>query len=90
MTNSPEFLNAAKVVVNLLSSPSNDELSNLYGLYKQAIVGINTTEKPSFINYKAYQKWLSWTSFNELTTRQAEIKYITLVNMLIQKYGLKQ
>ncbi len=74
MTNSPEFFNATKVVINLLSSPSDDELSDLYGLYKQAIVGINMTEKPSFINYKAYRKWLSWTSFNVLSTRPAVMR----------------
>lgn len=90
MSNSPEFINAANVIINLLSKPSTDELSDLYGLYKMATIGDNMTEKPSFINYTANQKWQIWSSFNGLTKRQAEIKYITLVNTLIQKYGLKK
>ena len=33
MSNSPEFINASNVIVNLLSKPCTDELSDLYGLY---------------------------------------------------------
>ena len=86
--NSIEFINATKVVEKLATKPDNSELCDLYGLYKQAIIGNNTTEKPSFINYTANQKWLAWYNFTDVTTREAEIKYITLVNTLIKKYGL--
>lgn len=40
-----QFTTAAEEVQKLSTKPSNDELLELYGLYKQAIVGDNETCK---------------------------------------------
>ncbi|RCH91235.1 hypothetical protein CU097_013079, partial [Rhizopus azygosporus] len=45
---SDKFNTAAEEVKKLSKSPSNDELLELYGLFKQATVGDNTTSKPTF------------------------------------------
>jgi acyl-CoA-binding protein len=46
MVNSKEFLQAANIVKILSKTPTNDELGLLYGYYKQAMCGDNTSSKP--------------------------------------------
>ena len=88
MVNSKEFINASIVVKKLKESPSDDELLDLYSYYKQAIVGDNNTKKPNFLDFKGTKKWNIWNSRKNLTQHESEVKYITLVNNLIQKYGI--
>ena len=85
MTNSPEFLNACKLVQTLPSKPSDDVLCCLYGLYKQATCGNNTSEKPSFLYYKALAKWNAWESVKNKSIYEAEVGYILLVSDLLSK-----
>lgn len=56
-----DFETAAIKVKTLKGSPSNDELLELYGLYKQATVGDNTSSKP-WIDLKGRAKWDAWES----------------------------
>lgn len=88
MPNSKEFLIAAKTVKQLTKSPSNEELQVLYGLYKQSTVGDINVEKPGFLNFREVKKWESWDSYKGLSQFDAEVKYISWVNELIQKYGI--
>jgi len=88
MTNSNEFLTAAEYVKKLKTTPTTDELSVLYGLYKQATVGDINTPKPGFFSFKESKKWESWNQYKGLSTYDSEIKYITMVNNMIQKYGV--
>ena len=46
------FEEAAERVKQLKTSPNNDELLALYGLYKQATVGDNKTQKPGILDQK--------------------------------------
>jgi diazepam-binding inhibitor (GABA receptor modulator, acyl-CoA-binding protein) len=82
-----EFNNAIESVKKLQNTPSSEELLKLYGLYKQANFGENTTDKPSMFNYRTFKKWLSWTAVSELTKDQAKGEYIKLVNYLIELEG---
>jgi len=84
MENSSQFINATLVVKKLKSTPNNEQLCSLYGLYKQATIGNNTTTKPSMFDLKANSKWNAWMSYKDLSTYDAEVKYITLVNQLIK------
>ena len=79
-----EFNKATETVKKLQNIPTSDELLQLYGLYKQANLGKNTTDKPSMFNYRALKKWLSWTAVSELTKDQAKQEYINLVNYLVE------
>jgi diazepam-binding inhibitor (GABA receptor modulating acyl-CoA-binding protein) len=36
---------------------SDNELLEVYGLYKQATVGDNTTSKPGMLDFKGKAKW---------------------------------
>uniref|UniRef100_A0A915CY46 ACB domain-containing protein n=1 Tax=Ditylenchus dipsaci TaxID=166011 RepID=A0A915CY46_9BILA len=46
------FEEAAEQVKKLKKTPSNDELLELYALYKQATVGDNNTDKPGMLDMK--------------------------------------
>ncbi|CEI87933.1 Putative Diazepam-binding inhibitor (GABA receptor modulator, acyl-CoA-binding protein) [Rhizopus microsporus] len=64
---SDKFNTAAEEVKKLSKSPSNDELLELYGLFKQATVGDNTTSKPTF-DLKGRYKWDAWTKLKGKST----------------------
>lgn len=88
MSNSKEFLKAAEQVNKLSSTPSNDELLTLYGLYKQATMGDVTTERPGFFSFREQKKWDAWDSFKGSDKKTSENNYINLVGALTKKYGL--
>ncbi len=83
MSNSSQFLQAAEAVKDLSTTPNNNILSILYGLYKQATVGDNNTPKPSLLDLKGNTKWNSWNNYKGYSKYQAEVEYIKLVNKLI-------
>jgi diazepam-binding inhibitor (GABA receptor modulating acyl-CoA-binding protein) len=86
MTNEDTFfLQATKDVNELSSKPDNDTLLKLYGYYKQATLGNNTTEKPSFLDFKGNAKWNAWTKRNSMSKLTAKVKYIKLVKQLQEK-----
>ncbi len=87
-TNSEEFLIAANIVMKLASRPTDDEGIELYSLYKQAKFGDNNNEKPAFYEYINVRKWEGWRKYKGMEQYDAEVEYITLVNDLIQKYGV--
>ncbi|KAL7029029.1 hypothetical protein ACKWTF_006069 [Chironomus riparius] len=55
-----DFDTAAEKVKNLKSKPSDQDLLELYGLFKQATVGDNNTEKPGMLDFKGKAKWEAW------------------------------
>ena len=83
MSNSTQFLQAAEAVNQLSTKPDNTTLGKLYGLYKQATVGDNNTNKPGILDVKGNAKWNSWNNYKGYSKYQAEIEYIKLVNKLI-------
>ena len=54
-----QFQNAAQQVKNLSQKPSNEELLNLYGLFKQSTIGNNNTPKPGLFDLKGKAKSLN-------------------------------
>jgi diazepam-binding inhibitor (GABA receptor modulating acyl-CoA-binding protein) len=88
MANSEQFLNASKTVTKLLTKPSNEEMGELYGLYKQATCGNNTQSKPSMFNIEGNFKWEAWMKCKDMDVYNSEVKYITIVNSLIKKYKI--
>ncbi|XP_077455304.1 peroxisomal carnitine O-octanoyltransferase-like isoform X3 [Stigmatopora argus] len=62
MTSVAEFEKAAEDVKTLTTRPSDQELLDLYGLYKQATVGEINTERPGLFDMKGKAKWDAWNS----------------------------
>ncbi|KAG2223632.1 hypothetical protein INT45_009991 [Circinella minor] len=82
---SAEFTTAAEEVKNLTSKPSDDALLKLYGLFKQATVGDNTTSKPGMFDMKGKYKWQAWEDLKGKSQADAEKEYIAFVEELKSK-----
>ena len=80
-----EFKKAQDDVRTLTSKPTNEELLLLYGLYKQATLGNNTSSAP-FLNPKATAKWGAWTEQHDRNPKVCMRDYINLVHSLIILY----
>ncbi|KAK9889588.1 hypothetical protein WA026_006961 [Henosepilachna vigintioctopunctata] len=81
------FNKSAEEVKNLKSKPSDQDLLELYGLFKQATVGNNTTSRPGLLDLKGKAKWDSWTSKKDLDQDAAKEQYIAKVESLISSIG---
>ncbi|XP_030383733.1 acyl-CoA-binding protein homolog [Scaptodrosophila lebanonensis] len=84
-----EFNEAAENAKNLNSTPSDNDLLELYSLFKQATVGDCNTDKPGFLDFKGKAKWEAWNSRKGMTNADAQTAYIAKVKSLIAAVGLK-
>ena len=82
-----EFEKAAEDIKNLTQRPTNEELLELYGLYKQATMGDCNTERPGMFDPKGRAKWDSWNGRKGMSKADAEKKYVELANSLLAKYS---
>ncbi|BFZ63715.1 acyl-CoA-binding protein (ACBP)/diazepam binding inhibitor (DBI)/endozepine (EP) [Saitoella coloradoensis] len=82
---SAEFTKAAEEVKNLSKKPTDDELLSLYGLFKQATIGDNNTDKPGMFDLKGKYKWEAWNKLKGTSQEDAEKQYIALVEELKAK-----
>ena len=67
---------------------SDDELKEIYSLYKQGTVGDNTTEKPGMLDLKGKAKWEAWNGQKGKSKEQAQKEYVERAKALLNKYGL--
>lgn len=67
--------------------PSNDELLEVYALYKQATEGDNNGERPGGFDFKAIAKFNAWEAKKGTTKDAAMQAYIMLVEKLSQQYA---
>ncbi|MCF8258023.1 MAG: acyl-CoA-binding protein [Flavobacteriales bacterium] len=83
-----EVLNAAEARLRTLSArPSNEELLELYALYKQALLGNNLQPKPGMFDVKGQFKWKAWKDKAGMAQDVATAKYVALVDSLLEKHG---
>lgn len=80
--NSQEFLKAAEEVKKLKNSPSDQDLLEVYGLYKQATVGDVNTDRPGMLDLKGKAKWDAWNGKKGMAKEAAEQAYITKVEQM--------
>lgn len=82
------FEEACKKIHTLPQKPTNSELLDLYGLYKQSKFGDINEELSMFdmVNLKKKIKWESWKGYEGYTQEIAKILYVKLVNNLLEKY----
>ncbi|XP_068147440.1 putative acyl-CoA-binding protein [Drosophila tropicalis] len=89
MSELQEFNQAAEDVKNLNTTPADNDLLELYSLYKQATVGDCNTDKPGFLDFKGKAKWEAWNNRKGLSNDEAKAAYISKVKALIAAVGLK-
>lgn len=68
----------------LSKRPSNEELLQLYALYKQATEGDVTGERPGGFDFKGIAKYDSWAEVKGKSKEQAMSEYVALVDKLQQ------
>lgn len=85
-----QFQQAAKDVSNLKARPSDQQLLELYGLYKQATVGDCNQPKPGMFALKEKAKHEFWTKKSGMSKEQAMKEYVALAKQLIEQFGLKE
>ena len=81
-----EFESAAARSKEFTKRPSNEELLDLYALYKQATEGDVSGERPGGFDFKAIAKFDAWEDLKGKPKEQAMQEYINFVNSLQQQY----
>ncbi|XP_059471460.1 acyl-CoA-binding protein-like isoform X2 [Neocloeon triangulifer] len=82
------FNKAAEDVKKLKTSPSNDELLDIYALFKQGSVGDCNTDKPGMLDFKGKAKWEAWNAKKGQSQDAAKEAYVAKVEELVGKYGV--
>ena len=67
---------------------TDDEMKQVYALYKQGTVGDNTTDKPGMLDFKGKAKWEAWNSVKGKSKDDAQKEYVALAKGMLTKYGL--
>lgn len=81
-----QFESAVARSKELTQRPSNEELLNLYGLFKQASEGDVTGDRPGGFDFKAIAKYDAWAELKGKSKEQAMQDYIALMDKLYQQY----
>ncbi len=82
-----QFIAAQEKIKSLTERPGNQELLDLYALYKQATEGDNNTNEPGLFDVKEKFKWNQWNSKQGMTAEDAMREYVLLVDTLLSKYN---
>lgn len=85
-----QFEKAAKDVGQLKSRPNDQQLLELYGLYKQATVGDCNQPKPGMFAMKEKAKHEFWSKKAGTSKEQAMKDYVALAKELVDQFGLKE
>jgi acyl-CoA-binding protein len=82
-----QFENAVARSKDLPKRPTNEELLQLYALYKQASEGDATGDRPGGFDFKAIAKYDAWAEQKGKAKDQAMKEYVSLVAKLQQDYA---
>ncbi|XP_055384130.1 acyl-CoA-binding protein homolog [Condylostylus longicornis] len=81
-----KFNASAEKVKTFTKRPTDEELLQIYALFKQATVGDNDTEKPGLLDLKGKAKWSAWSEKKGMSKDAAKQAYIELVEKLSASY----
>jgi len=87
MASTDPFSDAQERVKKLSRRPSNPELLDLYGLYKQATDGDVKGSRPGMLDPKGRAKFDAWSSRKGMAGADAKARYVALVGELVKKLG---
>ncbi len=81
---SDEAFNTAQAEIQQLPrKPNNDELLELYGLFKQATVGDVSGKRPGTFDFKGRAKYDAWAERKGTAKDAAKQAYVELVERLV-------
>ena len=81
------FKEAAARVEKRSKRPSNDQLLDLYGLYKQATEGDVSGSRPGMLDLKGRAKFDAWAGRKGTAKDDAMKRYVALVDKLVAELG---
>jgi diazepam-binding inhibitor (GABA receptor modulator, acyl-CoA-binding protein) len=76
------FEDAQARVKKLSKAPSNEDLLDLYALYKQATAGDVSGSRPGMMDFKGRAKFDAWTGKKGLSKEKAMESYVAVVDRL--------
>ena len=85
MTLPERFEDAQKRVKAMASSPSTQEMLDLYALYKQATAGDVSGSRPGMLDVKGRAKYDAWSGRRGLSKDKAMEDYVALVDRLTRR-----
>ncbi|XP_056089020.1 acyl-CoA-binding domain-containing protein 7 [Rhinichthys klamathensis goyatoka] len=88
MTLKAEFEQYAEDIKRVKTRPTDKELGDLYGLYKQANFGDINFDRPGFIELTGKAKWDAWNLRKGMSQEDAMNAYISVAKKVIEKYGM--
>ena len=66
----------------------NEQLKIVYGLYKQATMGDNTSSRPGMLSgFEAQGKWDAWDAQKGKSKDEAAAEYVTFVKGLLGEWA---
>ncbi|XP_030045798.1 acyl-CoA-binding domain-containing protein 7 [Microcaecilia unicolor] len=83
-----DFQKAADNVRKLKAKPTDDEMSELYSLYKQSLVGDVNKADPGASDAVAKAKWDAWNKKKGMSKDDAMKAYIAKSKEMVAKYGV--
>ncbi|HMV10737.1 MAG TPA: acyl-CoA-binding protein [Cyclobacteriaceae bacterium] len=81
-----QFESAVARSKELTKRPSNEELLDLYALFKQASEGDVTGDRPGGFDFKGIAKYDAWAERKGKSKEDAMKEYITLMDRLYAEY----
>ncbi|SHH36094.1 acyl-CoA-binding protein [Ferrimonas marina] len=82
----PQAFEQAQARVKALSArPTDEQLLNLYGAFKQATEGDVQGDRPGFFDFKAGAKYAAWENLRGMSEDDAMTRYIQLVDALTDR-----
>ncbi|HEY6105610.1 MAG TPA: acyl-CoA-binding protein [Anaeromyxobacteraceae bacterium] len=87
MADQDAFGEAQERVKKLPGRPSNEQLLQLYGLYKQATAGDITGSRPGMLDLVGRAKWDAWAARKGISRDEAKRRYVSLVDELAKTLG---
>lgn len=82
-----DFQNAVSASQALTKRPSNEELLELYALFKQSTEGDVSGDRPGGFDFKAIAKYDAWAEKKGLSKEQSMQDYVKLVSKLKEQYS---
>ena len=82
-----QFTDAQQCVQDLSKRPSNEDLLELYALYKQATVGDVTGKRPGMLDMKGRAKYDAWAKRKGSSKEVTMQAYVAKVESLLAAEG---
>ena len=81
---------AEEVKTKINKTLSDEELKEIYALFKQGTMGDINIEKPGMLDVKASAKWEAWNSKKGMMQEEAKKKYIEYAREMKEKHGVTE